>query len=104
MLAGEMVTTRCPHCEQPLGGMRFGMRFGEMAIRIIDAVKRAGIDGIGYDELYDLLYAGRASKRSALRGHIYQINKKLEGICDAQISGRGGRYHMTSLRLKRMFQ
>ena len=104
MLANEHLTSRCPHCERLLGGMRHGIRFGEQAIRIIDAITRAGPDGIGYDELFELTYQDRPVKRTALKGLVMQINKKLEETCDVQISGRGGHYHMTTLLTKRLFQ
>jgi len=96
MNPGERMTVRCPHCDRPFGGIRFGLRWGALAVRIIDTVKRAGNDGVGYDELYEQLYSSRASRRTALKGHIFQINQRLGKACDLQISGRGGRYHIAS--------
>lgn len=104
MHAAEHMTSRCPHCDRPMGGLRYGVRFGEQATRIIDAVKAAGIDGIKYDALFARVYADRASKRTALKGHIFRINQMLGETCDVQISGRGGRYHISTKRAKRLFQ
>lgn len=93
MLSGELMSVRCPVCDRPYGGQRFGLRFGELAVRIIDAVKHAGPDGIGYDDLYEMIYVDRPSQRSALKGYIEHINRRLSEKNDMRISGRGGRYH-----------
>jgi hypothetical protein len=82
--------------------MRYGAPFGPQAIRILDTIKRAGRGGIDYDELFERTYSDRPSKRTALKGQILQINKKLEASCRVQISGRGGKYHLTTLQAKRM--
>jgi hypothetical protein len=87
-----------------MGGIRHGIRFGEQSVRVLDALRHAGDEGIGYNELFEMIYAYRPSKRSALRGLVSQINRRLEESCVVQISGRGGRYHLTTLREKRMFQ
>ena len=98
MLAGEEMAQRCPHCDRPFGGFRFGLRFGELAVRIIDAVKRAGVDGIEPDVLFELIYADRPSKRTALKGYVESINRRLADVSDVRISARGGAYRIARAR------
>lgn len=57
--------------------MRFGITFGGIAVRIIDAVRRAGRDGIAHDDLFDLIYRDRPSNRSALKAYVNRINEML---------------------------
>jgi len=94
MLSGELMTARCPHCERPFGGIRFGVRFGELAVHIIDTVRRAGPTGIAPDALFEIVYHDRPSKRTALKGYIESINRRLADTTDVRISARGGTYHI----------
>jgi len=68
---------RCSQCGQTLPNIRFGARLGPIAARIFDAVQRSGQDGIACADLFELVYAGTDRKRSAVKGHVRQINDKL---------------------------
>jgi hypothetical protein len=85
MLAGERKAT-CPHCGRAWGGIRHGVTFGGIAVRIIDAVERAGPDGIESDALLELVYGNRPSKRDALKSYVYAINDRLAEVgCKVRI-------------------
>lgn len=68
---------RCPHCDQLLIQVRHGVRLGPLAIRIYDAVHRAGANGIDCDDLFSLAYAGRVATRRALKAYVSRINEKI---------------------------
>lgn len=97
MTPGEHMVGRCPHCERPFAGKRFGVTFGDVAIRIIDMVKHAGPDGIKPDELFEAIYRNRPSKRTALKGYVRAINERLRETSDVRISARGGNYHIAKI-------
>jgi hypothetical protein len=70
---------RCPHCHQRLQPQRFGVPFGPMALRIIDAVDRAGPAGISTLALFAEVYAGRTGTVERLKTYIGTINSALAG-------------------------
>jgi DNA-binding winged helix-turn-helix (wHTH) protein len=85
--------TICPHCGRPFGGIRYGVTFGPVAIKIIDTIKRAGPDGIDSDDLFEIVYSGRSASREAMKGYIRLINHQLRGISSTRIVNslpRGG--------------
>jgi hypothetical protein len=81
---------RCTHCGQVLPNYRYGARLGPLAARIVDAVRRAGPDGIAPADLFEMIYADRPGrKRAALSGYISLINTSIE---PAKIRNVDGHY------------
>ena|SRR6187401_489433 len=68
----------CPHCARPLQAVRFGVAFGPLAARIIDAIETTGARGITGTELAAATYgdAGSASI-FRLRTYVSAINRIL---------------------------
>jgi hypothetical protein len=89
-----MIAERCPNCGRPSGGLRHGQQFGGTAVRIIDAVERAGVSGILIDDLFELVYRNRPAQRSALKAYINNINDKLREDGWVIRAGRTTRYRM----------
>jgi hypothetical protein len=92
----------CPHCGQTLPEVRFGVRLSPLKARIIDAVKRAGPDGIDADVLFWLIFSERRVKRLTLKSHVYQINDLLaatEYRIDA-VRGGGRRFRLVHRKMK----
>lgn len=81
--------TICPHCGQPLNTVRFGLRFPPIQTRILDAIVRAGPDGISRADLHNMIYGARATVRQLISVHINKINETL---------ARGGTYRIHSTR------
>jgi DNA-binding winged helix-turn-helix (wHTH) protein len=67
----------CPHCGRPLLAARLGVRLSPLKTRIFDALTRAGPDGIDADELFAMVFSGRAVLRTVLKSHVSQINDLL---------------------------
>ena len=71
---------RCPHCDKPLQPMRYGVGFGPLAIRIIDAIETAGPGGISSADLFGAVYRERnGATVERLKGYIGTINASLAG-------------------------
>ena len=92
---------RCTHCGQIIPPVRYGVRLGPLAARIVDAVQRAGADGIAYADLFEMIYHDRpASQRGALKGYVRQINYKLSEhgapVCIRR--SRAGTYKITAAK------
>jgi hypothetical protein len=90
----------CPHCQRPFGGLRYGIKFGALALRIIDTIERAGPDGIDTSTLFEIVYRDRPSKRSALKSYIHHINETLRDtgthiVCEQY---NGGVYRLDTRR------
>src|SRR5262245_42869142 len=91
----------CPECGQLLVGHRFGVRFGPLARRLIDAVQRAAPDGISALDLLDIVYSDRAGgSLDRVKGYVCRINEKLSehNVPMAIRGGRGGAYRITTLK------
>lgn len=89
------MTGVCPHCGQEMPWN--GVSFPPLKARIFAAVKRAGPDGIAWEELYALIYGEwRPGGRERLKSHTSQINELLEDS-GLRISGRGGAYVLRKL-------
>lgn len=86
----------CPHCGQPLAGVRLGVHLGAFRARIFDSIKRAGRDGIDSDALFDLIYRDRPSSRQALKSNVHLINGLLVST-DYRIRGSRGSEHVYRL-------
>lgn len=74
--------------------LRAGVVMPPLKARIFDAVKRAGPDGIGWHDLFCLIYSDSPSgvrPRWRLKSHMPQINEMLEGT-GYRIHGCGGAY------------
>jgi hypothetical protein len=56
---------------------RFGVAFSELKARLIDVVRRAGVDGIDADDLMGIVFGDRKRSRKTLKAHIWQINDAL---------------------------
>jgi hypothetical protein len=82
-----MTVRRCPHCHQQLPEFRLGVRLADHKARILDAVQRAGQDGIAGDELFALVYDEQrvrwkrdGTSRKALKAHVYWINQAIKKV------------------------
>jgi hypothetical protein len=84
----------CPHCHQQLPILRCGVRLTPLKARLVDAIRRAGPDGVSGDDLIDAL--NLPFKRKTLAAHCWQINEALEET-PFRIRGRGG-YRLVRLR------
>ena len=85
----------CPHCGRQYGGIRFGLNFGPVAVRIIDTVQRAGPDGIDGSELFEIVYGQRTAARQALKGYVRVINHHIRQFSDQKariVFSGNGRY------------
>ena len=67
----------CPHCSQPLRPSRYGITFGPLAIRIIDAIERGGRDGVTIADLSVAIYPGQRHAVVRLKNYIGLINHEL---------------------------
>lgn len=73
----------CPTCGQTLPRPKpHGLRLSPLRTRLFEIVRRAGPEGIGTDDLMDMVYAqhpdgGPDSGRVCLRTHIFHINQQL---------------------------
>ena len=81
----------CPHCARPLQAVRYGVSFGPIAARIIDAIDGAGTRGITGPDLAAATYgdAGSASI-CRLRTYVSAINRALSNR-GSPVSIRGNR-------------
>jgi len=87
-----IMTDRCPHCGQ-IRRLRYGAQLGPIATRIVDAIERAGADGISPSDLFDLIYADRPGRgRSALSGYISVINYQWKDEAPVRIACVDGCY------------
>lgn len=69
---------RCPHCNEPLQPLRYGVPFGPLAIRIIDAIDGAGAIGISTADLFRAAYGSRnGATVERLKSYIGSINAAL---------------------------
>jgi hypothetical protein len=69
---------RCPHCDKPIKPLRYGATFGPLAIRIIDAIERAGPGGITTPDLFRAVYENRnGATIDRLKSYIGSINAEL---------------------------
>lgn len=96
---------KCFHCGQeiPQERLRYGIELSPLKTRILDAVKRAGDDGIGGHDLFDLFLRERGVGRDVLKCHVYQINEKLAGTdyridVTRNVDGHEGVYRMCRKR------
>jgi hypothetical protein len=88
----------CSHCGQAIPETRLGVRLSPLKARIIDAIARAGDDGIDADVLFWLIFSERRVKRLTLKSHVNQINDLLAAT-DYRIDGiRGGGRRFTLVR------
>ena len=72
------MAAHCPHCGQKMPAARFGIAFPPLKVRLIDAIKRAGADGIAADDLFRLCFDDdRKRSRATLKSHIAQVNDLL---------------------------
>ena len=77
----------CYGCGKPT---RLGIAFSPLKTRIIDAVDRAGPDGISAFELNRIIFPNRRNVGEAcIRAHVFQINQALKGT-GYRIKGHGG--------------
>lgn len=86
----------CPHCGSPISELRFGVYMRPLWQRIVDAIVRAGPDGITGSDLRGVIYGDRIVTRQAIYVHVHMINAALEGT-DYRIrggSGNGAVYRM----------
>jgi hypothetical protein len=68
----------CPHCSKPLLPLRYGVAFGPIAVRIIDAIAHTGPAGISTADLFDAVYGPNSGATiDRLRSYISQINHLL---------------------------
>lgn len=91
----------CPHCYQPLLPLRYGVAFGPVAVRIIDAAANAGARGIRFDDLVIAAYgAVNVDTRGRLRSYIGRINSMLTGR-DVWLRGNRNVYRIATRRPQR---
>jgi len=75
-----MPQQHCPHCHKPLQPTRYGVGFGPLAIRIIDAIETAGPAGISSTDLFRAAYRERnGATVERLKSYIGSINAALAG-------------------------
>jgi hypothetical protein len=72
------MTTICPHCHQPIGTMRLGVRLTPLKASIVDRIKAAGDVGISSEELMFTLWERDAVCVDTVKAHVWQINEVLE--------------------------
>jgi len=81
--------TACPHCGQPLTAERFGVVLRPIWVRIVDAIVRAGQDGIARVDLVELIYADETVTPNVISVHVNHINAALAAT-DYRIAGGQG--------------
>lgn len=71
--------TVCRTCGQPIDDFRLGVALTPTQVRIFDAVKAAGDNGIMSRELLQIVYEGRRNMplQTVIKSHILMINEKL---------------------------
>ena len=80
----------CPTCGQPMRERRLGCFLSDTQVRVFDAVKRAGVDGIDRTLLKGTMSMG------TLRARISQLNDKIVES-GYRIVCIDGRFHLTQL-------
>lgn len=90
----------CPHCGQPLTSTRLGVQLGPLRARLLDAVRRAGQGGISGADLFDLIFAERGVKRSALKTNVWVINDLIADSGWRIVSTKGTDAHYWLVRRK----
>jgi hypothetical protein len=80
-------TKLCPTCHRPWPEVRLGVPLTPLKVRIFDAIRRAGPNGIAGDAIIQEL--GLPVSRATLKAHVWQINERL-AESGYQIVGRGG--------------
>jgi hypothetical protein len=76
----------CPACGQSLYAVRFGVRMRPMWLHIVDAIVRAGPDGIMRKDLAAQIYREDTASPNAISVHINHINSALAAT-DYRIKG-----------------
>jgi hypothetical protein len=79
----------CPHCRQPLGEVRLGVRFPALKVRMFDLIEGAGADGIDTLDLIDIAFDGQSTIQN-IHNHVKQMNDMLNGT-EWRISGANPR-------------
>lgn len=91
----KALTPTCAHCGAPLTGVRFGVRLRPLWVRIVDAIVRAGPDGIFRADLVPLIYGDAEVTANVISVHVNDINAALAST-DYRIAGGTGRpYRIT---------
>lgn len=80
----------CPHCGQSLHAERFGVVLRPIWVQMIDAILRAGPDGITRDDLRDVIYGDERVTRNVVSVHVHAINERL---IETDYRIRGGQGH-----------
>jgi hypothetical protein len=85
----------CARCGQSIADVRHGVKLTHFKARILDAIERAGPDGIGAHDLFVIVFANdsRPHTLNTLKAHIFQINQALIGT-GLHIFGRGGGWRL----------
>jgi hypothetical protein len=84
--AMKVRTPICPQCGQSLYAVRFGVRMRPMWLHIVDAIVRAGPDGIMRKDLAAQIYREETATPNTISVHINHINSALAAT-DYQIKG-----------------
>ncbi len=84
-------------------------RMSPLKERILNAVRRAGVDGIAGDDLFSIVYdgalpryrgghagRGESRQRAALKSNVHQLNQQIAGTGYRIVGERcaGGRYRL----------
>jgi DNA-binding winged helix-turn-helix (wHTH) protein len=80
----------CPQCGQSLYAVRFGVRLRPIWLHIVDAIVRAGPDGIMRKDLAAQIYREEKATPNTISVHIHHINSALAST-DYRIKGGTGR-------------
>lgn len=91
----------CPHCGAPLEALRFGVRMRPIWVRIIDAIVRAGPDGISGADLRDVIYGDATVSRQVVAVHVHHINAALASTDYRIRCGHGGRAYRMVRRISK---
>jgi hypothetical protein len=68
----------CPHCHQPTGNLRLGVRLTPLKTAIVDRIKTAGDIGVTTGEIVSDLYRDRSAVNpTTIKAHVNQINDLL---------------------------
>ena len=69
----------CPLCNQPVGGVRAGVRLALLETQVFDAIAAAGANGISAADLTRAIYGDKKHATATIRAAIDSINYRLDG-------------------------
>jgi hypothetical protein len=95
----KAVYPTCPCCGQPISAMRFGVMLRPLQVRFIDAIVRAGADGLTGRDLKDVIWGAAETSHAIVAVYAHQINDMLMSTDVRIVCGRGKRYRIGRVQI-----